>query len=300
MDRDITITQQVSDLQAERDHLLLAYRAQVQRSDFLAGFLARTAHELRSPLSSAIGLHQMILNDLCDDPEEERDCVHEANRSTLRLVELLDRLIEASKLAQGAIAPEIQPVIVADLLDEVRRLVQLQAANRNFRFTVDLPDRDLWAIGDPKRLVQALIGAIDATIRQLATLADGGDLALTASATDATVEIWFDSSCPPEAWQEAIDLMAAAPGADPTAILNPLKSFSPGDRPKAELRTADDRAPLSPTLSLWVAQMLLESMAGSLALATFPETEAPPTEPGLSATPRFRSRLCFTLPLDLD
>ena len=50
----------------------LAYQMASEMSKFKAGFLARTSHELRSPLSTMIGTLQLILSDLCDDPAEER------------------------------------------------------------------------------------------------------------------------------------------------------------------------------------------------------------------------------------
>ncbi|MEW5858349.1 MAG: sensor histidine kinase, partial [Cyanobacteriota bacterium] len=36
----------------------MAYHMATEMSQFKAGFLARTSHELRSPLNSLIGLHQ--------------------------------------------------------------------------------------------------------------------------------------------------------------------------------------------------------------------------------------------------
>ena len=45
----------------------LAYQLAQQMSQFKAGFLTRVSHELRSPLNSMIGLHQLILSDFsCD------------------------------------------------------------------------------------------------------------------------------------------------------------------------------------------------------------------------------------------
>ena len=46
----------------------LAYYQALELAQFKGGFLARSAHELRSPLSSLMGLHQLILTGLCDSP----------------------------------------------------------------------------------------------------------------------------------------------------------------------------------------------------------------------------------------
>jgi signal transduction histidine kinase len=82
-----------------------------EMSQFKAGFLARTSHELRSPLSSLIGLHQLILADLCDSPEEAREFVAQANASALKMVKLLDEVIAVSKTEHGTNRLELRSVV---------------------------------------------------------------------------------------------------------------------------------------------------------------------------------------------
>ena len=63
---------EIDQLKNELRQIQLAYALQRQISHFKGGFLARISHELRSPLSQLTSLHQLILNDLCEDPQEER------------------------------------------------------------------------------------------------------------------------------------------------------------------------------------------------------------------------------------
>jgi signal transduction histidine kinase len=53
----------------------LDYWRAIELAQFKAGFLARTSHELRSPLNGMISGLQLILSDLCDDAAEEREYV---------------------------------------------------------------------------------------------------------------------------------------------------------------------------------------------------------------------------------
>ena len=55
-----------------------------EMSKFKAGFLARTAHELRSPMNSMISGLQLVISDLADDPEEERKFVSQAHSCALK------------------------------------------------------------------------------------------------------------------------------------------------------------------------------------------------------------------------
>src|SRR4028118_557337 len=101
------------DLQPLREKLKqtqLAYEMAKEMSQFKAGFLARTSHELRSPLSSLIGMHQLILSDLCDSPEEAREFVAQANASALKMVKVLDEVIAVAKTEHGTNQLEIQPL----------------------------------------------------------------------------------------------------------------------------------------------------------------------------------------------
>lgn len=77
----------------------LAYFMAREMSQFKAGFLARTTHELRSPLNGLIGLHQLILSDLCEDPAEEREFIGQAHERTLKLLKLIDEILTCKVLA---------------------------------------------------------------------------------------------------------------------------------------------------------------------------------------------------------
>lgn len=236
-----------------------AFHLAKQWGEFQGGFLARTAHELRSPLSSTIGLHQMILNDLCDDPEEERQCVADANQAAQRMVGLLDRLIEVSKINSGAIAPDLQPVSLPMILDEVENLTYLPAANRNIGLEFG-PAPEVEVLADPKRLRQAIALVVDGMIAQLAQEGDNGPIELWATTIEHRAQITMQTTSLARTWSDPIDLLQQ-PLPVPTTL--------------ADLKAAT-QSQLSPMMGLWVAQLAIESMDGSLALV--------PSDAGLQLT----------------
>ncbi|HBE52947.1 MAG TPA: sensor histidine kinase, partial [Cyanobacteria bacterium UBA11369] len=93
--------QEISALKEELLRTQLAYRMATEMCQFKAGFLARVSHELRSPINSLIGLQQLILSDLCEDPAEEREFVAQANASALRMVALLDAILNVARTEYG-------------------------------------------------------------------------------------------------------------------------------------------------------------------------------------------------------
>ena len=145
----------------------IAYQLAHQMSQFKAGFLARTSHELRSPLNSLIGLHQLILSDLCDDPAEERAFVAQANSSALKLIDLIDQILEVSRVEHGNSKLEIQPLQLATVLAEVYNLTHLIAANRNIHLHLSPPESEIYVLADPRWLRQVLINLLDTCLTQI-------------------------------------------------------------------------------------------------------------------------------------
>lgn len=209
-----------------------------------------------------MGLHQLILADLCEDAEEEREFVAQAHQALTKLVNLLDRLIEVSKLSHGTLAVTLKPVDLEDLLGEVEMMVMMQVANRNLRWQVDEPSA-ISVVADHKRLQQAVMALIEATIAHLVNLGDGGGLRLGAIAPadhptsgQPGVMIYLDSTCDPASWQTAIA------GLDNHTLHTPPQS-------RDDIPPLSDH--LSPDFSLWIAQLLIETMGGTLRVAAIAE-----------------------------
>jgi signal transduction histidine kinase len=217
----------------------LAYQMAVEMGAFKGGFLARTSHELRSPLNGIIGVHQLILADLCETPAEERDFIAQANESALKMVQLLDEVIHVAKAQHGTNVIDLQPVQLTMILHEVDSMTHLLAKNRNLRLTIALPDPDLYVLADPSWLRQVLVSLIDGAIAQMQ---DGAIKLSVASVDSQFVHLVLEDERPPGSWQEAIDLLQSA---------NPPQATSHG-------------------FGLMLTQTLLNAMNGRLELLKVP------------------------------
>jgi hypothetical protein len=182
----------------------IAYQLAQQMSQFKAGFLVRTSHELRSPLNSLIGLHQIILSDLCDDPAEERTFVAQANSSALKLIDLLDQILEVSRLEHGNSKLEIQPLQLAVVLAEVYNSIHLIAANRNIRLHLSPPESEIYLLADPRWLRQVLLNILDTCL----TYMEQGSISISTSFSSASnyAQILLDVNLAPTIWSEPVDL----------------------------------------------------------------------------------------------
>jgi signal transduction histidine kinase len=207
----------------------------VEMAQFKAGFLARTSHELRSPLNGLISGLQLILSDLCDDVDEEREYVKIAHDSALKLVELMDQVMLVSKVEMGSQSLKMQAVDLDILLQEVYFLTRMQAKNRNIRYEIPMLDDEVEVIADMNILRQALMSLIDGAVLMM----DEGSI---------TVETYFEGG---RAYMAIVATPSPLPWSEPLVLTE-----TPADR--ASLPA------LSPSFRLRMSQALFEEMNGGL------------------------------------
>jgi signal transduction histidine kinase len=196
---------QLTHLKQQLEDLQLACRMATEISQFKGGFLARTSHELRSPLNGLIGMHQLILSDLCDSPEEEREFIAQANTSAISMVNALDRILEVARVEHGTVQLDIQPIQLAQIFQEVHDLTHLQARNRNLQLQIPLPDPEIYILADPTRFRQVLVHFVDAAISRMPE--DPITVTAKPDLGSRRVHIWVNDHCPADARSEPVNLL---------------------------------------------------------------------------------------------
>lgn len=146
--------------------LQLAYDRLLHQAQHQAAFLGTASHELRSPINQIISLHQLILEDLCENPAEEREFIAQANQAIQTVLKNLDLLITLSKLDIGTLQPQIQPTLLEPLLTRVQRLIEMQCINRHCRFSLGPVEASLSVQSDAAWLEQVLVMLIEAALAQ--------------------------------------------------------------------------------------------------------------------------------------
>ncbi|MFZ4640263.1 MAG: sensor histidine kinase [Nodosilinea sp.] len=185
--------------------LQLACDRLTQQGRFLAGFLGTASHELRAPISQILSLHQLVLEDLCESPAEEREFIAQANQAMIKVLHNLDLLIRLSKLEIGALQPQFKPLEIGLLLAEVEQLTTMKCTNRYCRLTLVGADSDVLVYGDWSWFQQLLILLIEGA---LAAGSEALQLTLE-SPNDNPVQIQLQCDRPLADWQAP--LPAAAP-----------------------------------------------------------------------------------------
>ncbi|MGK7922045.1 MAG: sensor histidine kinase [Trichodesmium sp.] len=229
---------------AELKQTQVAYQMASEMSKFKAGFLARTAHELRSPINSMIGSLQLVISDLADNPEEEREFVTQGYNSALKSLGLMDEIIYVAKTEHGSERVNIESLQLSKILDEVGDLTYMQAANRSIRLQISLPDPDVYVLADESRLRQVLVSLIDTAIVQM----EQGSVNVSVHPAEESgyVHIWIEDQRPVSAWSESWELLKDSV------------------EEKEKMMSGDFQ--LSPGMRLLMNQTVLGMMNGSLEL----------------------------------
>ncbi len=103
----------------------LAEAANQAKSRYLTGL----SHELRSPLNAAFGYAQLLEHDP-GIPENRRDAVAAIRRSTGHLSDLIEGLLEISKIEAGRLELYRNRVRLRSLIDELVTMFRLQAEDK--------------------------------------------------------------------------------------------------------------------------------------------------------------------------
>jgi K+-sensing histidine kinase KdpD len=186
----------------------LAYQMAREMEQFKAGFLARVTHELRSPLNGLIGLHQLILSDLCENPEEEREFVEQAHERALKLLKIIDEVLNVARTEYGSNRLDMRSHSVAEVLKEVHELTFMLTKNRNYPFQVTFPDPEVSVITDRRWLRQILLSLVETSIACIDAEVQEGSIYLSAiSSPTGTTEICLDIPTYAFPKSEAIDLL---------------------------------------------------------------------------------------------
>lgn len=242
-------SEELENILEELKHTKLAYQMASEMSKFKAVFLARTAHELRSPINSIIGGLQLVISDLADDPEEERKFVDQAYNRALKTLGLLDDIIYVAKTEHGTEKLKLEPLQLSQVFEAVEVLTYMQAANHGIRLQILPPDPNIYVLADRSRLKQVLVSLIDTAINQM----DEGNVNVSVDPAweSGYVHIWIDDQRSISAWSESWDLLEY--------------NFEE----KAEKNITDDFQ-LSPGMRLLMNQTLLGMMNGRLEVVATP------------------------------
>lgn len=153
-------------LQTSQIQLQQAVASAEQANQAKSEFLSRMSHELRTPLNAILGFAQLLESDP-DSPldESQQDATDEILKAGEHLLELINEVLDLSKVESGTLQVKLRPVDIDSVLDEVVVMLAPVANRYGVSLNLQLAGGETAVSADPLRLKQVLLNLTSNAIK---------------------------------------------------------------------------------------------------------------------------------------
>ncbi len=167
--RDVTERQRTEEALRESNAALTASIKQAEAASLSKSeFLANMSHEIRTPMTAILGYAELLSSNpkLSDDPSRRQEALQAIKRNGQHLLEILDDILDLSKVEAGKLAVERLPCSPRQVLQEVADLMHGRADEKGLNFEASC-DASVPALmeTDPTRLRQILLNTVGNAIK---------------------------------------------------------------------------------------------------------------------------------------
>ena len=154
------VTEQQNMEAALRDAIKEAQLASKAKSEFLATM----SHEIRTPINGVMGLLELTLD--TDLKPQQREYLNKANLSAKTLLQIINQILDISKIEAGKMELELVPFKVCDVLLQVEQQLSHLAQNKGLEFSIEAKGPVKEDVqGDPTKLLQILVNLTSNAIK---------------------------------------------------------------------------------------------------------------------------------------
>ncbi len=141
---------------------LLRDVSEAQRMEQLRrDYVANISHELRTPLTGIRGMVEPLIDGIMDTEEERQESYRIILKETIRLEKLVGDMLDMSRLQDGRIQVELEPMELPGILEAAARSMKGIADEAGVDLRVETDGSRLACLGNEDRIMQVLVILMD-------------------------------------------------------------------------------------------------------------------------------------------
>ncbi len=151
--------------QQMKEAMELAYQQAKQASAAKSEFLSNMSHDIRTPMNVILGMTQIAAKNV-ENPEKIKDCLSKIEQASSHLLELINDVLDMSKIESGKIELNEKKVDIYDVVKNVIFMTQDSASKKFIDYKIDiegLPNE--MVVCDPVRVQEILINLLSNAIK---------------------------------------------------------------------------------------------------------------------------------------
>ncbi|HEY2376586.1 MAG TPA: ATP-binding protein [Gemmatimonadaceae bacterium] len=162
----VSLASTMSELKALNDELNERQQDLERAMTARSRFYASMSHELRTPINAVLGYSTLLLENIYGPlNEKQREGIERTHKAAKHLLELVNDVLDLSKIEAGKIDLRLQPVsfpsIIEDLFVTVRPLADQYGSTLRIEHTGD----SIRVVSDPRRVRQILLNLLSNAIK---------------------------------------------------------------------------------------------------------------------------------------
>ncbi|WP_047247202.1 sensor histidine kinase [Maribacter thermophilus] len=136
------------------------------REEYRKDFLGNVSHELKTPLFTAQGYLETLLDGAIEDKNIRKKYISRANKAVDRLIYIVKDLDLITKLEVGELSLQKEDFNIIELIQNVFDLLEMKAAKKNIVLTFDLAYKDpIMVYADKEKIQQVLTNLLVNSIK---------------------------------------------------------------------------------------------------------------------------------------
>jgi PAS domain S-box-containing protein len=189
----VAVCEDISEKKKTENELIKA-KEKAEESDRLkSSFLANISHEIRTPMNGILGFAELLKEpDLT--PENQQEFLNMIEKSGLRMLNIINDLIDISKIEAGETALRIKKTSINKMLRELHLFFirESNQKNINLDYHCDLPEEESYIETDSTKLSQVLTNLIKNAVK----FTDEGSVVFGYKQKDSMFEFFVTDSGP--------------------------------------------------------------------------------------------------------